>query len=141
MRFSAVLAIVAALTVSTPVMPTVADRSVFTRETSDWGPGCRTFCTKSSECCEQVCVSNLRPGLHRMTHRCDSLCGCAGSSVYVASVWSTGSPVEPRSDARPFGVGFEEFWWGRRRSLGDQPVLKYYLLSSGMSYNLVLISS
>lgn len=70
-----------------------------------------------------------------------ALCGCAGSSVYVAIVWSTGSPVEPRSDARPFGVGFEEFWWRRRRSLGDQPVLKYYLLSSGMSYSLVLISS
>ncbi|KAG2750253.1 hypothetical protein P692DRAFT_201853970 [Suillus brevipes Sb2] len=63
MRFSAVLAIVAALTVSTPVMPTVADRSVFTRETSDWGPGCRTFCTKSSECCEQVCRVYGRRGV------------------------------------------------------------------------------
>ncbi|KAG1765312.1 hypothetical protein EDD22DRAFT_407796 [Suillus occidentalis] len=139
MRFSTILAIVAALTISTPAVPTIVDRSVFAGETGDW---CHTFCIHSDECCEQICVSSLRPVLNRITHRCDSLCGCAGSSVYdVASVWSTGSRVEPRSDVRPLEVGFEEFWWRRRRSLGDQLAVEYYLLSFGISYNLVLISS
>lgn len=88
MRFSTVLAIVAALTVSTPAVPTIVDRSVFANETGDW---CKTFCIHSDECCEQICVSDLSPGLNHITHWYDSLCGCAGSSVCVASVWSTWS--------------------------------------------------
>jgi hypothetical protein len=66
MRFSGVLAVVAALTVSISARPTDVDSSISTRK------NCPTFCFHSRQCCGDVCVSSLRPGFKRMTHRCDS---------------------------------------------------------------------
>jgi hypothetical protein len=68
MRFSIVLTVVAALTVSISATPLAADTPVSASETDS----CATFCVKSSQCCD-TCVSSLRPVFNRTTHRHDRL--------------------------------------------------------------------
>jgi hypothetical protein len=98
MRFPIVVAVVAALTASISAMPTVADTSVSAGD----GATCPRFCTKSYQCCG-FCVSGLRPGFNRMTHRRDSFSLYAMFSVYVVSGWLMARRVEPRSEAQPLG--------------------------------------
>lgn len=88
MRFSFVLAAVAALTVPISAMPSVTDRSISTSEGTE---NCPVFCLKDIDCfgCTTAsCVSSSRPGFHHLTHRRDSMSFFAPVSVYVVSIWS-----------------------------------------------------
>lgn len=81
MRFSIVLTVVAALTVSISAMPLVADTPVSAGETGK----CAIFCTKNSECCGN-CVSSLHPIFNHTTHQRDSSALYARYSVCVVGL-------------------------------------------------------
>jgi hypothetical protein len=93
MRFSNVLAVIAALTVTISAMSLEADASVSARDTQ-----CPKFCKHSYQCCG-FCVSNLRPGLNRTTHRSDSFSSYVSMNLIIDTIFGSSVFLDVRHSA------------------------------------------